>query len=82
MKTLIVSPKDLGLTLRQLRKEKGLTQAQLGSRVGLDQKKVSLIENGNQNSRLDTLFRLLSALEVGFLIHSKLEPTSTNEDSW
>jgi HTH-type transcriptional regulator/antitoxin HipB len=82
MKTLIVSPKNLGLTLRQLRKEKGLTQTQLGSRVGLDQKKVSMVENGNQNSRLDTLFRLLSALEVGFLIHPKLEPTSTNEDSW
>lgn len=82
MKTLIVSPKNLGITIRQLRKEKGLTQSQLGSRVGLDQKKVSLIENGNENSRLDTLFRLLSALEVGFLIHPKLEPTATNEDSW
>lgn len=82
MKILIVSPKDLGITIRQLRKEKGLTQAQVGSRVGLDQKKVSLIENGNENSRLDTLFRLLSALEVGFFIHPKLEPTSTNEDSW
>jgi len=82
MKTLIVSPKDLGITIRQLRKEKGLTQSQLGSCVGLDQKKVSLIENGNENSRLDTLFRLLSALEVGFLIHPKLEPTVTNEDSW
>ena len=82
MKTLIVSPKDLCITIRQVRKKKGLTQSQLGSRVGLDQKKVSLVENGNGNSRLDTLFRLLSALEVGFLIHPKLEPTSTNEDSW
>lgn len=82
MESLIVSPKDLGMHLRRLRKNLGLTQAQLGNRVGLDQKKVSLIENGNQNSRLDTVFRLFSALEVGILIQPKIEPAATDKDGW
>lgn len=68
--------------LRRLRKNQGLTQAQLGNRVGLDQKKVSLIEKGNQNSRLDTVFRLFSALEVGIIIQPKIEPAATDKDGW
>lgn len=82
MESLVVSPKDLGMHLRRLRKNMGLTQAQLGNRVGLDQKKVSLIENGNQNSRLDTVFRLLSALEVGIRIQPKIKPAATDKDGW
>lgn len=82
MESLVVSPKDLGMHLRRLRKNLDLTQAQLGNRVGLDQKKVSLIENGNQNSRLDTVFRLLSALEVGIIIQPKIEPATTDKDVW
>ena len=82
MESLVVSPKDLGMHLRRLRKNMGLTQVQLGNRVGLDQKKVSLIENGNQNSRLDTVFRLLSALEVGIRIQPKIEPAAPDKDGW
>ena len=82
MESLVVSPKDLGMHIRRLRKNLGLTQAQLGNRVGLDQKKVSLIENGNQNSRLDTVFRLLSALEVGIIIQPKIKPVATDKDDW
>lgn len=82
MESLVVSPKDLGMHIRRLRKNLGLTQAQLGNRVGLDQKKVSLIENGNQNSRLDTVFRLFSALEVGIIIQPKIKPVATDKDDW
>ena len=42
MQTLLVSPGDLGVLLRDIRRQQGLTQAELGKRVGLDQKRVSL----------------------------------------
>ena len=51
MRQIVVSPEGLGAVLRELRKKKGITQAALGARVGLDQKRVSLIENGNPNIR-------------------------------
>jgi HTH-type transcriptional regulator/antitoxin HipB len=71
MRQIVVSPEGLGAVLRELRKKKGITQAALGARVGLDQKRVSLIENGNPNIRVDSLFRLFSALEVGMILEPK-----------
>lgn len=82
MQQILVSPKDLGVTVRDLRKGKGLTQTDLGKLVGLDQKKVSLIENGNPNIRVDSLFRLLSALGVGVVLQSKQSPAKTDIDEW
>ena len=82
MQQLLFSPKDLGVIVRDLRKEKGLTQSELGQRVGLDQKKVSLIENGNPNVRLDSFFRLLSALEVGIALQSREKAENTEIDEW
>lgn len=71
MQQIIVSPGTLGAVLKGLRKQKGLTQEALGDRVGLDQKRVSLMENGNPNVRVETLFRLLSALGVGMVLEDK-----------
>lgn len=90
MQQIMVSPKDLGVMLRELRKQKGLTQAALGARVGLDQKRVSLMENGNPNIRVDSLFRLLSALNVGMALEPKAIDVAapgqgdqeSNKDEW
>jgi len=90
MQQIIVSPRDLGAMLKELRKQKGLTQTALGKRVGLDQKRVSLMENGNPNIRVDSLFRLLSALEVGMALEPKAidgavpgqGARENNEDEW
>ena len=90
MQQIIVSPMDLGAMLKELRKQKGLTQTALGKRVGLDQKRVSLMENGNPNIRVDSLFRLLSALEVGMALGPKAidgaapgqGSQENNEDEW
>lgn len=71
MQQIMVSPRDLGIMLKELRKQKQLTQAALGDIVGLDQKRVSLMENGNPNIRLNSLFRLLSALDVGMVFEPK-----------
>jgi HTH-type transcriptional regulator/antitoxin HipB len=82
MQTLIVSSKNMGVVLRDIRKQQGLTQAEVGKRVGLDQKKVSLLENGNSNCRIDSLFRLLSALGVGLVFEPKVELTPVGRDNW
>ena len=82
MQSILVSAKDIGVVLRNMRRQKGVSQADLGKRVGLDQKKVSLIENGNPNTRLDSLFRLLSALEAGLSVQTKNNPTDSDPDKW
>ena len=82
MQQLVLSPKALGVLLRDLRKQKGLTQTELGRKVGLDQKKVSLMENGNTNMRVDSLFRLLSALDHGVVVVPKAVDCASEVDDW
>lgn len=83
IQTLLVSPADTGSVLLDMRKQQGgVTQTELVKRVGLDQQKISLLENGNPNCRLDSLFRLLSALEVGLVIQHKIELKPLGTDTW
>jgi HTH-type transcriptional regulator/antitoxin HipB len=79
---MAVSAKDLGVQLRNLRKKQGLTQVKLGQRVGLDQKKVSQLENGNPNMRVESIFRLLSALGCGIAVVPKEPPSAQEQDDW
>ncbi len=58
------SPKVLGQILKSARNQKGLTQDQAGNLVGITQAMVSRIERGESNARIDTLFRLMAALEM------------------
>ena len=71
--TPITSPKDLGRVLKMQRKKLGLTQIEAGEKFNLTQKTVSNIENGRPGVQLETLFRLMSALNLE--IH--LEPRDT-----
>jgi transcriptional regulator with XRE-family HTH domain len=61
---LIAYRRHVGDRLRTLRARAGLTQQALAERAGLDKQAVSLIENGHQSPRLDTLWRLARALDV------------------
>ncbi len=82
VQALIVSSKDMHAVLRDIRNQQGLTQAEVGKRVGLDLKKVSLLGNGNSNCRIESLFRLLSALGVGLVFEPKIELTPVGMDKW
>ena len=55
----------LDAVLRDLRIERGLTQAELAGRAGVSKSMLSLYERGKQRPQLDTLERLLDALDVG-----------------
>ncbi|SHN74292.1 Helix-turn-helix [Paenibacillus sp. ov031] len=54
----------VGEQVRNIRKSKNYTQEQLGEKVGLPQPYIGGIERGERNISLDTLERLLEALEV------------------
>lgn len=61
---LIHSPKDLAAYYRDLRKARGLSQSEVAEEVVIRQDTVSKFETRPDYVRLDTLFRLLSALEL------------------
>jgi len=54
----------VGERIKSLRKSKGLTQANLGEQVDLPQPYIGGIEKGERNISLDTLQKLLEALNI------------------
>jgi len=55
---------SLGEILRQLRKERGLSQEELALESGYHRTYISLLERGQKNPSLRTIFELAKALEV------------------
>ncbi|MCF6267614.1 MAG: helix-turn-helix domain-containing protein [Desulfuromusa sp.] len=77
------SPRILGQILKSARTQKRLTQDQAGNLVGITQAMVSRFERGESNIRIDTLFRLMSALELELLVNPREEQTGQGEgDNW
>lgn len=77
----IRSPKELGESLRQQRKAKGLTQSAVGKPVNLVQSKISQIENGTLAIELNTLFRLLAALDLELMVQPR-QKHELKGDEW
>ncbi len=71
MKQRVYSAHTLGLAIKQQRKLLQLNQTQAGERFCLEQSTVSSIERGTPGTRVDTLFRLLSALDLELIVQSK-----------
>ncbi len=61
---LIHSPTDLAQYYRDQRKQRGLSQTSIAEEVALRQDTISKFELKPDNVRLDTLFRLLAALDM------------------
>ncbi len=64
MSDLARDPKQMGNLIRRARKRRGLSQATLGAQAGLRQETVSLLENGNEAAKLETILKILSALDL------------------
>lgn len=78
-----ISPKILGQILKSARSQKGLTQEQAGNLVGITQAMISRIERGETHIRVDTLFRLLAALELEMTIQPRDKTDGKNKgDNW
>ena len=83
MQIKLISPESLGFALREERKKKGLNQTDLGTPVGVDQTTVSKVEQGKPGTRLDTLFRLLSVLDLELVLQPKdLTSDKINQEDW
>lgn len=64
MTLLVRSPKQLGAIIHDARATRKLTQQALADLVGTGQKTVSRIEGGQPGTKLETLFRILAALDL------------------
>jgi HTH-type transcriptional regulator/antitoxin HipB len=61
-------PKQIGNLIRRARKRRGFSQGALGAKAALRQETISLIENGNGAAKLETILKVLSALDLEFRI--------------
>jgi HTH-type transcriptional regulator/antitoxin HipB len=65
----IRSPDDLAVVVKEQRKKLKLSQAEVGDLVGLKQATVSSFENKPEATKLDTLFRMLAALNLEVIVN-------------
>ena len=68
MGKIIRSNKDLGAAIRLGRKSQNLRQVDVAQKASVRQALVSDIENGVTTARLDTVIRMLAALDMDLLI--------------
>lgn len=67
------SPKELALLVASHRKKLKLSQAEIGKLVGLKQQTISEFEIRPESTHIDTLFRILSALNLDVQLVAKDE---------
>jgi HTH-type transcriptional regulator/antitoxin HipB len=65
------TPAQLGPILKSCRIERGLTQRNAGAPVGLKQSTVSQMETHAERSSIESLYKLLSALNLELLLRDK-----------
>ncbi|OGT64072.1 MAG: transcriptional regulator [Gammaproteobacteria bacterium RIFCSPHIGHO2_12_FULL_45_9] len=75
---LIRSPKELALLVVNQRKKLRLSQAAVGKLVGLKQQTISDFENNPEGTKLNTLFHILSAVQLDIKAIGKDETIIAN----
>ena len=73
------TPKQLGKVLRGQRKTTKTSQKDVGAAVGLLPKTISRLELDTDTATVESLFKLLSALELELVVRSRLKESSTRE---
>ena len=83
MDSKVINTKSLGSIVRSARKEKGVSQSLAGESVGVDQSTLSALERGASNVRIETLFRVLSALNLELVVRTRGANSNSDEkDKW
>lgn len=80
-KMLIHSPRDLALLVVSQRKKLSLSQAAVGDLIGIKQATVSAFENRPENTKMDTVFRILAAVNLDIYSLAK-DKILTGKDEW
>ena len=70
----VLTPSQLTVHLKSLRKARGLTQAALGQRIGVKQVRMAEIENNPGTVALAQLLQVLHALDARLLLDDVAEP--------
>ncbi|ATM88557.1 helix-turn-helix domain-containing protein [Yersinia massiliensis] len=81
----ITSAAMLANTLRNERKKSKLTQRKTAETVGLKQSTVSEFENHPDGTKLDTLFKLLAALDLELQVRPRnrnIKDNTTWDQEW
>jgi HTH-type transcriptional regulator/antitoxin HipB len=73
----IRSPKELALIIINQRKKLKLSQAEVGKLVGLKQQTIARFELYPENTKLNTLFHILSAVNLDIKAFARNEKTIT-----
>ena len=64
MATKITDAKQLSAELRNIRRSKKLSQTEVSKTVGIRQDTISKFEQSPESTKLETFFKLLSALDL------------------
>lgn len=78
----IRAPKELALLVFNQRKKLKLSQTEVANRVGLKQKSISAFENKPENTKLETLFLILSAVNLNISVLRKDEKLLAWKEEW
>jgi HTH-type transcriptional regulator/antitoxin HipB len=65
---IIRNQKDLGGLIRTVRQKRGWRQDDLARRASTTQKIISNLETGASSTRLDTILKVLAALDLDFAV--------------
>ena len=71
MNELARAPKQIGNLIRRARKRRGLNQGAVGIKAGIRQETVSLIENGNPATKIETILAVLAVLDLELRVASR-----------
>ncbi|NIC04123.1 helix-turn-helix domain-containing protein [Billgrantia bachuensis] len=76
----ITSPEMLAQSMKNARRHHQLTQQGAADLIGIKQATVSAFENHPERSRIETLFKLLSALELELHVTERNRPEAKAAD--
>jgi HTH-type transcriptional regulator/antitoxin HipB len=75
MNLMTRSPKEIGAALRRIRLERNMTQSEVAEKAGLRQAVISNIENGHEGTKITTLYAVLAALNLEFMLRPRTRQT-------
>ena len=59
--------KDIGIRIRELRKERKMTQLDLAIKSNIDERQVQRLERGHTSATIKTLYKITKGLNVDFV---------------
>jgi HTH-type transcriptional regulator/antitoxin HipB len=78
----ITNTKQLSAYLKDIRSDNGLSQTDVANKVGIRQDTVSSFELRPDSTKMETFFKLLSALELDFEITPRNPKRKDDNSGW